>query len=90
MIKLTEEEFNEIWKPVDSVINYCKLEYDEAVTIGGQFGKLKSIILELQDTIESMKKDCDKLERLEMYGVDNWSGYSDAMSDSEGYFGEEE
>lgn len=89
MRKLTEEEFKMIWKPVQSVIDHCNLEYDESVTIGGQFGKLKSIILELQDTIESMEEDCEKLERLEMYGVDNWSGYSDAMSDSEGYFGEE-
>lgn len=29
-----------------------------------------------------------KLERLEAYGVDNWSGYGDAISDSEGIFGE--
>jgi hypothetical protein len=32
----------------------------------------------------------DKLTRLEYYGVDNWRGYSDAMSDTEGYFEEHE
>lgn len=30
----------------------------------------------------------EKLDRLEAYGVDNWSGYGDAISDSEGIFGE--
>ena len=28
----------------------------------------------------------DILTRLECYGVDNWSGYGDAMEDSEGLF----
>jgi hypothetical protein len=38
---------------------------------------------------DSLKKNSDKLAKLEAYGVDNWSGYSDAMIDSEGYFEEE-
>jgi len=37
----------------------------------------------------SLLKSADTLDRLEVYGVDNWSGYSDAMSDTEGYFKDE-
>jgi DNA polymerase III subunit epsilon len=32
--------------------------------------------------LESLQEDADKLSRLEAYGVDNWSGYSEAMTDS--------
>jgi hypothetical protein len=38
---------------------------------------------------ESLLDDADKLAKLEAYGVDNWSGYSDALSDSEGIFDKE-
>jgi len=38
---------------------------------------------------ESLVKNTQKLFRLKAYGVDNWSGYSDAMSDSEGIFEED-
>ena len=31
----------------------------------------------------------DELARLEVYGVDNWIGYSDALNDTEGYFANE-
>lgn len=40
----------------------------------------------LQEQVESLQEDSDKLSKLEAYGVDNWSGYSDALSDSEGIF----
>jgi hypothetical protein len=39
---------------------------------------------------QSMQKRLDKLDRLEAYGVDNWSGYSDAMCDELGVFEDEE
>lgn len=39
---------------------------------------------------ESLLEDSDKLNRLEAYGVDNWSGYSDALSDEMGIFKDEE
>jgi hypothetical protein len=35
---------------------------------------------------ESLLEDADKLSRLEAYGVDNWSGYSDAMRDEGSIF----
>lgn len=35
---------DEIWHPVGSVIEYTNMAYDEAVTIGGQFGILISEI----------------------------------------------
>lgn len=41
-----------------------------------------------QEEYKSLLESQDKLERLEAYGVDNWSGYSEAMSDSEGIFEE--
>lgn len=40
----------------------------------------------LQEEVESLREDSEKLEKLEAYGVDNWSGYGEAMSDSEGIF----
>lgn len=49
----------------------------------------KAVILSAE-SLNKMTKKLVKLERLEAYGVDNWSGYSDAMSDSEGIFEEEE
>jgi hypothetical protein len=87
---MTEKEFDEIWAPVKSVIDYCNLQYDEAVTLGGQFGKLKSIILEQEEKIKNLQSAADKYYRLEAYGVDNWSWYSEAINDVDGIFGEEE
>ncbi|AYP68755.1 DNA polymerase III PolC-type [Bacillus phage vB_BpsS-36] len=34
----------------------------------------------------NVKEDSDKLAKLEAYGVDNWCGYGEAMTDSEGIF----
>lgn len=42
-----------------------------------------SVLFSYQDAAE-------KLAKLEAYGVDNWSGYSDALSDPDGLFEEEE
>lgn len=42
----------------------------------------------LVNTIKPLQEDSDKLARLKAYGVDNWSGYGDAMSDSEDIFEE--
>lgn len=46
-----------------------------------------------EETITITKKEYaalmdaqDTLIRLESYGVDNWSGYSDALSDERGLF----
>lgn len=54
---MTDKEFEEIWKPVANVIEYCRLEYDEAVTIGGQFGKLKSEIQRLQEILSDLNNE---------------------------------
>lgn len=43
---------NEVWEPVRRVIEHAGLEYAEAVTIGGQFGKLVVEIERLQETID--------------------------------------
>lgn len=39
---------------------------------------------------EYLQRQSFKLDKLEAYGVDNWCGYSDAMSDSDGIFEEDE
>jgi hypothetical protein len=43
-----------------------------------------------KDEYESLLDDRLTLAKLEAYGVDNWSGYSDALRDEEGIFKEEE
>lgn len=40
----------------------------------------------LKEELETAQEYADKYSRLEAYGVDNWSGYGEAMSDSEGIF----
>lgn len=49
----------------------------------------KAVILSIE-ALNELLEASDKLAKLEAYGVDNWSGYSDAMCDSEGIFEEEE
>lgn len=41
-----------------------------------------------QDHFDSLASRALKLDKLEAYGVDNWSGYGMAMSDEEGIFSE--
>ena len=40
----------------------------------------------LMRRINNLLKDEDKLLRLEVYGVDNWSGYEEAINDAWGEF----
>lgn len=40
----------------------------------------------LKERIEYLEERDEELSKLEAYGVDNWSGYGEAMSDSEGMF----
>jgi hypothetical protein len=47
------------------------------------------VIILTKAEYESLQRTAEKYHRLEAYGVDNWSGYSDAMTDSEGIFEEE-
>src|SRR5690625_1044544 len=46
--RLEEINFEEVWRPINSVIEYYRMDYDETVTIGGQFGILKTEIKKLQ------------------------------------------
>jgi len=41
--------------------------------------KSEFITIPLQQ-FKIMEKECAKLDALENYGVDNWSGYGDAMA----------
>lgn len=41
-----------------------------------------------QEHLDSLQEASLKLDKLEAYGVDNWSGYGIAMSDEEGIFSE--
>lgn len=36
---------------------------------------------EIKNYLEKLEKDSDKLSYLEAYGVDNWFGYDEAMSE---------
>ena len=36
---------------------------------------------EIKDYLEQLEDDANKLSYLEAYGVDNWSGYDEAMSE---------
>ncbi|MBR9655769.1 hypothetical protein CWB33_11510 [Bacillus cereus] len=39
-----------------------------------------------QEHFDNLERQSLKLDKLEAYGVDNWSGYGIAMSDEEGIF----
>lgn len=39
-----------------------------------------------QEQFDSLQSEAEKYQKLEAYGVDNWSGYGIAMSDEEGIF----
>lgn len=43
-----EINFDKVWEPVNRVIEYQRLDYPEAVTIGGQFSILKAEIERLR------------------------------------------
>jgi uncharacterized protein (UPF0335 family) len=49
-------DFDKVWRPVKSVIKYRHLDYDEAVTIGGQFGMLKEEIIRLEEENERLRQ----------------------------------
>lgn len=55
-------DLEEIWKPVSSVIKHLNMDYDEAITIGSQFGKLMSIIEKKDKEIENLKSQVEKLK----------------------------
>src|SRR5690625_1021149 len=61
-----EMDFEEIWKPIKSVIEYQRMDYGEAVTIGGQFGILKKEIKSLQQQNKRYR------ERIEEIEAKNW------------------
>lgn len=68
--RLEEIDFDEVWKPVEKVIEYQRMDYEEAVTIGGQFGVLKKEIerlekqnnLYLEALVSVYNKDCDYMD----------------------------
>lgn len=61
---MIESNFDEVWKPVQSVIELRRLDYEEAVTIGGSFGTLRAEIMRLQEQnkryLEVLKFYADK------------------------------
>lgn len=54
---MNDKDFEKIWAPVKSVIEYKQMGDHEALTLGGQFGKLKTEIKRLQ-------KEVDRYERV--------------------------
>lgn len=74
---------------------YHSSPYVQVKTKEGTVGKYSSEMQSLLafnfkvEPYEEPNPDADEAEkyrRLEAYGVDNWSGYGDALSDSEGIF----
>lgn len=55
----------------------------QILQLEAKIAELEAIISELEKKNEKLEKDSFKLLCLECWGVDNWSGYSDAMQDAE-------
>jgi len=58
------EKLEDTWSPVASVIKHTNMDYDEAVTIGGQFGKLMVIIERKDKEIENLQEQVESLKKL--------------------------
>lgn len=52
-------DFDKVWAPIAKVIEYQNMDYDEAVTIGGQFGKLQAEIDKLEKENEQYREAFD-------------------------------
>lgn len=52
-----EYDLDEIWRPVRRVIERFSMEYDEAVTLGGQIGMLTSEIERLRSGMKKIDED---------------------------------
>ncbi|GAB3797283.1 hypothetical protein [Virgibacillus kimchii] len=52
---MNKKDFDEIWKPVSNVIANTRMDYAEAVTIGGQFGELISEIKRLRKRVKELE-----------------------------------
>jgi hypothetical protein len=55
--EMDEKELEKLWKVLSSATNINSLEYDEAVTIGSVFGKMKAKILEQQEEIQRLETE---------------------------------
>lgn len=59
--------YNEIWKPVASVIKHTNMDYGDAVTIGGQFGQLMALLEKKDKEIENLKMEIESYKKLNRY-----------------------
>lgn len=59
--------YNEIWKPVASVIKHTNMDYGDAVTIGGQFGQLMALLEKKDKEIENLKMEIESYKKLNCY-----------------------
>src|SRR5699024_6371228 len=66
-IMANEFNFDEVWKPIKSVIDYRSLDYAEAVTLGGQFGKMKAEIRKLQEQNKRYRELFESISDKQMY-----------------------
>ena len=53
---MTEQDFERLWETLRSAANVDNLHYDESVTIGGVFGKMKEEIRRLQNELEEAER----------------------------------
>lgn len=64
---MNDKEIDEIWKPVKSVIDHYRMNYDAAVTLGGQFGKLIEEIKRLREENQNYKQALEFYAKPENY-----------------------
>ena len=70
---MLEEQIAQLESPEEKLLEVCQ-------ALGGV-----TCLDDLKRRISFLLQYENKLELLEIYGVDNWSGYSDALNDVEGY-----
>jgi hypothetical protein len=68
-MKMDKGKLDMLWKTVESVMDYKRMEYDESVTLGSVFGQMKSEIEEQVEKIEKIKLLADSNFSVEPKGT---------------------
>lgn len=55
--------YDDIWKPVASVIKHTNMDYGDAVTLGSQFGQLMALIEKKDKEIENLKSQLESYKK---------------------------
>jgi hypothetical protein len=60
-------KYDKYWKPVASVIKHTNMDYDDAVTLGSQFGQLMAILEKKDKEIENLKLKLESYKKISGY-----------------------